>query len=354
MAFRQKDLPRPWIFPLAVNSNSGSILVITLWSISFLATLAVILGFYARQKTTLVRRLDERDKLYLIAEAGIKKAIMRIAKNSKEREQCYFALNDPLRNNPGAFKDIGIGDGQCNISYTIYGEQGAPETRWGVVDEEAKININKFDLPVLKRLFQIVLVVDDVEAQELAAAVIDWRDADNELCIPSGSAEDFYYKSLPHSYESKDAEFETLEEVLMVKDMTEEKFMKLKDYITIYGGDKVNVNTASRPVLLALGLREDTVDKIISFRCGEDKLEGTKDDNIFQGPSEIASRLSQAYHLSDLEIDCLNQIAERYLRCESEHFMIRSPANLSNKKDTIGITCVVDYNGKVLYWQRDN
>ena len=353
MAARLKHLAERWISPLAVRDSAGSILVITLWSISFLATLAVILSFYARQKTTLVRRLDERDKLYLVAEAGVNKAIMQIVRRSEKDESC-FALNDPLRDNAAKFKDIDIGDAKANVSYVIYGGDGIPQIKWGVVDEESKVNINKFDLAVLRRLFQIVLGIYDTEAEELAAAVIDWRDADSEPCIPSGSAEDFYYKSLPYSYEAKDAEFQSPEEILMVKDMTEERFSKLKDYITIYGGDKVNINTASRPVLLALGLGEDIVDKIISFRSGEDRLEGTKDDNIFRGAIGVASQLSQAYSLNDSEVSLLGQVAERYLSCNSEYFMIRSSANLNNKKDTIEVTSAVDRNGRVLCWRQDN
>jgi len=353
MASRPKHLPERWIFPLAARGNTGSILVITLWSISFLATLAVILSYYARQKTTLVRRLDERDKLYLAAEAGVKKAIMQIVRRSEKDESC-FALNDLLRDNVAQFKDIDMGDGKVNVSYVVYGQDGIRQIKWGVVDEESKVNINKFDLTVLKRLFQVVLGFEDIEAHELAAAVIDWRDADSEPCIPSGSAEDFYYKSLPNSYEAKDAEFQSLEEILMVKDMTEERFGKLKDYITIYGGDKVNINTASRCVLLALGLGEDIVDKIISYRWGDDRLEGTKDDNIFQGAVGVASQLSQTQHLNESEMSLLGQVAELYLSCNSEYFMVRSLANLNNKKDTIEVTSVVDGNGRVLCWRQDN
>jgi len=329
-------------------------LIIALWTLSFLAVLAVVLSFYARQKTTLVRRLDERDKLNLIAEAGARKAIMQIVKRNEKYGQRYFALNDLLRYSPQQFNDIRMGDGQYNIVYKVYSEESGPQVRWGVVDEESKLNINRFAIPELTRLFQIVLKIEDTDAKELAAAVIDWRDKDSGLSIPMGSAEDFHYKGMSHPYEAKDAPFESLDEVLLVKDMTTKKLELLKDYITIYGEDKVNINTASKPVLLALGLGLDMTNKIIFFRSGDDGVEGTDDDNIFVSESQVVPKLTQMYSLNEVKKEWLSGVVERFIKCDSEYFTIYSLANLKNKEYARGVTCTVDYEGKILYWRRDN
>jgi len=60
--------------------------------------------------------------------------------------------------------------------------------------------------------------------------------------------------------------FSTINEVLLVEDITNEIFLSIKDSITVYGKGKVNINTASKAVLIALGLDEEEADIILRFR----------------------------------------------------------------------------------------
>jgi len=353
MAFRTLSLPRQSASRSAVSprgNTQASILIIALWSLCLLSTFAVILGYEIRQKLTLVQRLEERDKLYLIAEAAVNKTIIQIRKENQNPKN-YYALNDPLSNAPRAFQGIEIGDGTADICYNYDGQSAQGVIRYGALDEEGKININEIDLPVLERLLGIVVDSDQTQAQELAVSIIDWRDKDSELSNPSAGAEGRYYRSLEYPYKAKDAKFEVLEEVLLVEGMTEDIFTKVKKYITIYGDGKVNVNTAPRAVLLALGLSGENTDKILNFRYGNDGLEGTADDNIFDDPSGIASRLNKTYPLGDAEILQIDTISERYLTTSSHYFMIEARAQLNNRKNTARVVCIVDEGGKILYWQ---
>ena len=344
---KSKNLPELLVF-LRLDNPKASILILSLWSLCLLSTFAVILGFGVRQKLTLVNRLDERDRLHFIAEAGIKKAISQI---KKEPEKDYAALKDDWSNNTGVFKDIDIGDGKFSISRDYINEHiGLTESWYGLIDEESKININKANQTILERLFRLV-DFDETQAQELAAAIVDWRDSDSELSIPLGSAEDSYYRNLEYSYEAKDADFEVLEEILLVKGMDRNIFEKIKNYITIYGSGKINVNTASKVVLLALGLSQDLVDKIVSFRLGEDGIIGTSDDNVFDTPSNIVPKLSLFFHLSDSEIAQLSVIVDQYLVTNSNNFMARCISKLNGKKKTTEVICVINRSGKILYWQ---
>lgn len=336
------------VSPLAVKR--ASILLITLWSLCLLTVFAVYLGYIARQKISLVRRLDERAKLRFIAEAGIKKAIAELI-SINEVEKFVFALKDSWSANPLLFKDIVVDDGIVEVCYTYVNENANnEETRYGMMDEERKININTAELGILKRLFEVVLNFNETEAGELAASIIDWRDADSELLLPLGSAEDSYYRDTLTPYEAKDAAYESLDEVLLVKGMTTDVFKKISDYITIYGNGKVNINTASRPVLLALGISSQVLDAIISFRNGQDGVEATSDDNIFNSPSDIVANVSQSSNISITDAALLSNIAERYLKTASNFFLIKSRAQLQNKKSSYEISAVVNNKGKVFYW----
>ena len=103
--------------------------------------------------------------------------------------------DDLTRFDPDTFKDISIGDAAFSVSYELTGHSSGSRQLWGMVDEERKLNVNTVRLGDLKRLIQVVLSVDDIEAQELAASIIDWRDKDSMLSLPLGSAEDPYYRN---------------------------------------------------------------------------------------------------------------------------------------------------------------
>lgn len=329
------SLPKQLVsLPVKHIDRAGSILVVVLWSLSLLSVFALYLGYGVRQKIVLVGRLDTNAQLRFIAEAGVKQAVMII---KKEDDSGYYTLKGPQGSDVAAFKDIKLADGKFSID---------------ILDEERKININKADMEIIKHLFQIVLDLDEMDAQNIAASIVDWRDADSELSTPLGSAEDRYYKGLSQPYESKDADFELLQEALLVNGVTEDIFDSIKDFITVYGDGKVNINTAPRQVLLALGIDEVIVDKIIYFRAGEDGIEATADDNIFKQQSGIVAILSQSYHLSASEVARLsNLVSTQKVSTDSNNFMVKSIAKLDNRQIETEVISIINRDGKILYWQ---
>ena len=78
---------------------------------------------------------------------------------------------------------------------------------FGIVDEASKININSAK--------DTVLVNVPNSSQEIADSIIDWRDADETTTGQGG--ESSFYESLPEPYDAKNAPFETVEELLLVK-----------------------------------------------------------------------------------------------------------------------------------------
>jgi type II secretory pathway component PulK len=326
----------------------ASILIVALWSLCLLSAFAVILSYNVRQKIMLVKRLEERAKLSLILDAGVRQAIALL---QESEDKSYDSLNDPWSNNVNIFKDISVGDGVCNIKYE-YAQSGIPQERWGLIDEERKININKSPAIVMERLFRLVTNCDESQARELAACIIDWRDSDSELCVPLGSAEDSYYKSLDYPYEAGDADFDVLEEILLVKGMGEDVFSKVKDYITIYGSGLVNINTADNVTLLALGLDEYTVDNILLFRLGNDGIAGTPDDNIFESIYDITAKMREFCRLSQAQMEQLYAKAGQNLTTKSNNFMIKCIANLNKRTNFTKVECIINRSGKIFYWNQ--
>ncbi len=224
---------------------------------------------------------------------------------------------------------------------------------FGLVDEARKININKVGIITIERLFESALDMDSSTAQAIAASIIDFRDADSTLSIPQGSAEDSYYKNLSEPYGCKNKDYEILNELLLVKGMNKDIFNKVRDFITVYGISKaVNINTASKYVLYAVGINKDIVDKIIAYRDGDDGEPGTVDDNIFTSSASVVSQLSQYYSLSLGNVANLsNVVAGGFIRVSSDYFSIASYAKLDYSSVKESIRCVVDKKGNILFWQ---
>lgn len=93
------------------------------------------------------------------------------------------------------------------------------EPVYGLIEEAAKLNLNTATQEMLEALPNMPL--------ELAAAIIDWRDTDQELT--QGGAESQDYLLLDTPYNAKDSDFETPEELRLVMDC---------DPSVLYGEDR--------------------------------------------------------------------------------------------------------------------
>ena len=339
-----------FLYPLLLKKSRnlyGSVLILSLWVVVLLSVFAVSLSYGVRQKMALVEKLESKRMLACLAESGVKKAISFLLKNNKYE---YIGVNSILLNNPQEFKDMEFDRGYVKFYYAYRDDLTADSFYFlGFQDEARKININKADREVLKRLF-ILLNLDEVKAEEISSSIVDWRDKDNELSS-SYSAEDTYYQFLEPGYSAKDNDFEVLDELLLVKGVDKGIFERIKDYLTVYGDGRININTASAKVLLALGLPFSLVEKIIYFRLGEDKIIGTDDDNVFKNTQEIVADLNQRFKLNEAEITQLSRIINDYLCVDSSFFAIESKACRKEKDEAVSVKAVVDKEGQVFYWR---
>jgi len=103
-------------------------------------------------------------------------------------------------------------------------------------------------------------------------SILDWKDEDNLRRL--NGAEDSYYESLPAPYKAKNGNFDTLEELLLVRGVTPEIIFGygshpgLIRFLTVYSkGSAINLNAASKEVIAALpNMTASMADKIIEFR----------------------------------------------------------------------------------------
>ncbi len=150
-----------------------------------------------------------------------------------------------------------------------------------IIPETAKLDVNAAPVQDLFRLLQ-VLGVEPERAQEIAAAIDDWRRP-----ALAGGQFDSYYLSLSPSFRARHASFQEIEELLLVKGVTPELFYGsytpavnpqpgaprliarpgLADCLSVYGSrDRVDANTASPAVLAAVGLTPYAINALLERR----------------------------------------------------------------------------------------
>lgn len=315
------------------------------------------MGGGVRSKLVLASRLSDRAELRLAAEAGARKGLAEVKK--QDTSLAADSFGEGWASNEGLFKGMEIGSAVVDVSYDYFDDaDGKTHLRYGIVDEERKINLNTAGFDVMKRLFKEALGMDDMEAQTLAFCVMDWRDADS--FSQATGAEDNYYQGLTHPYDCKDAPLDIIDELLLVRGVTATIYEELNNHATVYGDGSVNINTAPKAVLLALGLHERLVTKILSYRRGEDSADGTADDNFFQDKAAIAGQLSQNASLDAEETAQLsNAAAQNLLGVSSRYFRIYAHARHKGKPDERRVSCVFRrdalkdgaYRGKLVYWR---
>jgi len=336
--------------PFRLRNSRGSLLVLSLWVILILGSFSISMGYHVRQKITLANRLDIRNQLYGMAEAGVREVLILLKQKSTSSD--YDMLSEPWSVSEELFRDILIGEGSFTVSYDyVDSKDGTRKTRYGVQDEESKINLNTASPKVLSTILQIMAGLKEKKANSIGYSIVDWRDSDSFLNHPTHGAEDDYYEDLDFSYGAKDSDFQVLDELLLVRDMTSEIFSKVRDKLTVYGDGEINVNTASREVLLALGLGERLVNKILDYRAGTDREEATQDDRAFTQVKAIAASLSGVFTMSSSEVASVsNLLSAKALSVQSKHFRVRSRGELKNGL-TLDITAVFQQeDGSILFW----
>jgi type II secretory pathway component PulK len=92
----------------------------------------------------------------------------------------------------------------------------------------------------------------NIDRWEIIANLKDWMDRDTDRSGSLGGYEDNVYNSLESPYLTKNAPFDTKEEIRLVEGWQDAVFERFGDSITIYGAGLINVNTASDEVLTGL------------------------------------------------------------------------------------------------------
>ena len=206
----------------------GAALLLVLWLVALLTALVGAYALTARIEA-LQGRVGSRGAIAQeIARAGMEYALVRVADRNPETHW------------------------QPNGRAYAWRFDGH-DVQVRIIDETGKVDLNQADVPLLSRLMQALGEPPDA-SDALAAAIVDWRDAD-DLSQPVGGAEDGDYAAAGRPYGAKDAPFETIAELEQVLGMTPDLYARLEPFLTLYSGrGQPDATYAQGPVLVAMGM----------------------------------------------------------------------------------------------------
>lgn len=242
-----------------VRSQKGIALLVTLWLLVILTVMALSFSLLVRTESHATLAFKEGVENKFLAEAGIQRGIAEIIYRNANRNQSIILEGKEAVSVDGTPYTGRVGDGWYRIRIT--GESG-------------KIDLNALTDAsgvVLNNLL-VSMGVTKEEADSIVDSILDWKDAD-DLHRLHGTESD-YYQSLPNPYRAKNAPFDTVEELALVKGVTPEllygngKQKGLINYVTVYSGSgKLSIDHASREILMAIpGMTEDIAAEIVSIR----------------------------------------------------------------------------------------
>ena len=248
------------------ESRHGSALLTVLWLSAALGAIAFSLANTVLAETDRTSTEVDGLRCYYLASGAIHRAYI---------EELWSSTQAPDS------RRIPIGTIALNYVFP------SGNARVEIIPETAKLDVNSVSVQDLFRL-GVALGIDPERAQEIAAAIDDWRRPS-----PAGAGPfDGYYLSLAPSFPASHASIQEIEELLRVRGITPDIFYGtyvpsqsltgvppepgqprliarpgLADCLSVFGSrDRVDANTASPAVLAAVGLDPYGIAEILKRR----------------------------------------------------------------------------------------
>ena len=320
------------------SDKKGVALLMVLWVLMLLTVIVGEFCFTMRTRVNITRNFKESTQAYYIAVAGLNKAIEQIIRqeimprktvtfDEESEEEPDWRINTDIA-------PMSFGNGEYEVR---------------IENVSGKININMAD----KVLLQTMLSGLDIDASEkdvITDSILDWRDADRNHRL--NGAEGNYYQSLSKPYECKDDNFDSIEELLLVRGVTPEIYYQgFENFVTVFPNNKkqvrvkkvrakrfkkkgfdynkLNVNAISSQMWAALpGMTEELISEIFAYRAEKD----------FNSIREVQSIIGP---------DVFRGIA-RYLTIETTtYYKISSTGKIRDSRISEGVTAVIHFSNQL-------
>ena len=343
------------------TAGRGSALILVLWVLGILSMLVVSFAFDAHLEGKVISFARKRRKAEALAFSGMQVARMLLDKqlsvsgNESEEtkaEDRWYSHALTLRRGGSITLVEPLGEGTIRLDIE-------PEQVWR--------NINKLNEEDWERIFQAIGLPEDYWP-ELIDSYFDWIDPDS---IPrqDGAERSDYYETLDPPYQARNAPFDTIRELLLVKGFKEailsggvlnpeepkERQITItngvQNLLTVFGDGKVNVNAVRQdnltvlmtlPGVTELGARAIIEERETPTYAGAGTMD---DDTSYRSVQDFMTRVGD-------ELD--DPAIRNFVTTRSEVFRITSVGMID--RVTRRIWAVVYTNGRiwrVLRWREE-
>lgn len=337
------------------SSRSGSALILVLWIILLLAVLVGSFAYDMKIEGTVTAYARNRLKAQYLAQAGIewtRTTLARDVPNTLDPSTGQLVLEDG--DDPDmavAAYNIARGVGVSKIEK----ELGEGKFTISVLPEEGRRNVNTLTDEEWDEILDQAGVPEE-EWEKLRDAFYDWVDPDDTHRLNGAEKDDEFY--VDRGYEPKNGPLDTVDELLLIKGFSEsllyggpspynEKDPPLHGIaglLTTWGDGKVNINSASREVLMTIpGIDAEAVDMLIEKRVGLDGQAGTVDDGF--------KTVEEAIALTGLDA----RYASRLTVTERKYLRVIAIGEVNEVKS--GIWAIVQQSGKKMtpiFWREES
>ncbi len=200
------------------QAQSGVALVVVLWALVLLTTIAASVTVTQRAEIDLNRSLQRQVQARQLANAGISYAVLML--QLKDVEHAWQADGN-LR--PFQF-------GEHRLSVAVYEEQGL-------------VDLNRADVQLIGKAL-VAVGIDNKASSALTDAIEDWKDKDDVRRLQG--AEERQYRELGLGYGPVNGPFRDLAELRLVPGVTADLYLKLREMLTVDSG-RAQVNLLASP-----------------------------------------------------------------------------------------------------------
>ncbi|MES9991423.1 MAG: PilX N-terminal domain-containing pilus assembly protein [Candidatus Thiodiazotropha sp.] len=201
----------------SIYQQRGFALVLVLWLVALLTIIAASFATHSKVETRLTTNAIDALRSRLLAESGVKRAIVELMVSNPEQRW----------DSKGLIHQVEMEQGRLSIS---------------IRNSSGLLDLNKSSRDQLVKLF--ALISEDTEEREaLADRLSDWRDSDNLRHL--NGAEDAEYRSAGYSYDTAGRDLTSIDELAYVMGFDSAKVSRLRPYVTLYSGmDNVDIRYA--------------------------------------------------------------------------------------------------------------
>ena len=294
--------------PRRNNRENGAALIVALWTILLLSLLIGSLAYEMHVEAGITSHSRKLVKARAAAAGGVEYAKFLLAQSF---ETSVFEEDDEEHESLRVMAlNLEKGIGATSVEVTMDESTATVD----ILPESGRRNVNKLEDEDWEELLDQCGVPEE-KWPDLIDCFMDWIDEGDAHRLNGAEEDDAYYKE--KGYVPKNAPLDTVDELLLVKGFTPEivyggpppdpkaePLRGIAHLLTTFGDGKVNVNTASREVLLTLTsvngkmLDDWVVDDILKYRLGDDGEPNTEDDG-FESVGEAIAKTGLDASLSD-------------------------------------------------------